>query len=924
MGDRLLGTIDLASSTHANSGSPRLKQAAIEQNARALEGTDFFHLLPQKPFSYRILLPGICLFLSGLTAGIAPEAAGNAWLRWLHPLHPPERFTFTVLEDSPARLIVAQGESWPLSFRLSPGSSHQPETAQFRLDGGKWAEVKRTPGNDSYKLTIPPLQRAARLDFSVGDTRRRMKIIPQSRPGMERAEALIIPPSYTGRSSYMEPMKAGAIPVPEGGKATIRATATRILGKASAQPSGHPVRIEGNTAIIPDILMDKELQEWELSWTDINGLESSSPRHLTLTPIEDMPPRILLHESIGNKFILENTTVQIDIEATDDYGIREAGLSWIGEKSLGDQQKEGTEKVLKTGSPTMPKVEGSMVFRARDLGIAPQRVVIRAFASDYAPDGKKVYSEPLILYILSPERHAEMIRHSLERLSGSLEELSRSMDSISDESKRLLHLDERELTSPETRKRLQGLAQQEQTGRRQLGNIVRQGEAIFREATLNTQIDPDGMRRLMESLQKMSPLPTGAMRDAQKNFEQSADPSNRDSTSGPLRQADVKHELAARIIKEATVAMNTAAQSMEAGTFVARLRYLAGMEESVSRSLASYLQHTVGLAPDELSPSSRRSMEAINALQKANTRDMNWLLEDLGSYRQRTTLPIYGDLYEIMQSSEIVRRMENISEYIAAAQSGIGIEHALLVARSLERWARLLDDNKKKSTPGGGLGGMNNSNEEDISQSAFELLLKIMHIIRKQEDIRIRTRAMEQTRREHPNAPLDSTILADEQDELQADVMDIVSEQTDRETITLLEQCRHAMNDAVDELEGGRTGNVAIAAQTEVIELIYQAASRMNSGSQSGSGSTTLMNMIRQMLGMEADSTHKETSPYSSPGSGTGGAGSSTPDNLPDEKSDQTPIHKTRTVPKSTGSGATDMPEEFRRALDAYNKTLQG
>ena len=32
---------------------------------------------------------------------------------------------------------------------------------------------------------------------------------------------------------------------------------------------------------------------------------------------------------------------------------------------------------------------------------------------------------------------------------------------------------------------------------------------------------------------------------------------------------------------------------------------------------------------------------------------------------------------------------------------------------------------------------------------------------------------------------------------------------------------------------------------------------------------------------------------------------------------------ETRSVPKSTGISADDMPSEFRKALDAYNKTLQ-
>jgi hypothetical protein len=927
LGDRLLGVIDLASSAPDETVSPRLRQAAIVQNAQELAGKDFFSGRPRKPVITRVFLPVFLIVIAGSVFLAFPDAAGNAWRRWANPFHPPERFTFTVLEPLRTRLIVAQGESWPMEFLLSSASSHRPETAHFRLDGGTWNEIGLSPDKTGYRLTLPPLYQATRMEFSAGDTLHRLKIIPQPRPGMERAEAEITPPSYTGRPPYREPMKAGAIPVPEGSTADIRATATRPLLRASSSPDDRPIRIEGKTVTISGISMEREPQEWELSWTDTDGLQTSSPRHLTLTPVEDRPPRVLLHEDLDNKYILENTSIQISIEATDDYGIRETGISWVGEQSLGQSSSPGTstERILKPGSPTTTSITEHMVFRAKDLGISPQRVVIRAFASDYSPHGKRVYSDPFILYILTPERHAEMIRHSLERLIGALEELSRSMDSIGDETKSIL-LADRKSDNKDLREKIPELVQQEQTNRRQLSDLLRQGEAIFREATLNTQIDPDGMKRLMDSIRQMSPLPAGTMRNAQKYFEQAAETVSPQEMESTLKQADREHEQAVEAIKTAIASMNAATKSMEAGTFVARLRHLSKQEESVSRSLASYLQTTVGLLPDELPPAAKRNMEAIDALQKATTRNLGWMLEDLASYRQRATHPIYGDLYEIMQNSEIVRRMENVSEYIASSQSGVGIEHALLLSRALEHWARLLDDSKKTSHATGGGSGMAGSGGGEISQSAFELTLKLMFMIRSQQDIRLRTRAMEEERREHPDQSRDTSGLAREQDELQADTMDIISEQTDRNVIALLEQCRHAMNDAVDELEANRTGGPAIAAQTEVIELIYQAALRMNGGDnrqEENAGTSTLMDMIRQMLGLETDSVHKKTSPSSSPGAGTGSSGTSPEGNTPMPDDDQAPVHKTRSVPKSTGSGVADMPEEFRKALDAYNKTLQ-
>ena len=65
--------------------------------------------------------------------------------------------------------------------------------------------------------------------------------------------------------------------------------------------------------------------------------------------------------------------------------------------------------------------------------------------------------------------------------------------------------------------------------------------------------------------------------------------------------------------------------------------------------------------------------------------------------------------------------------------------------------------------------------------------------------------------------------LAVQQDELQADTSDLILGETNEEVVELLKKCRHAMNDAVDLLEVYNTGGQTLAAQSDVIELIYQA-----------------------------------------------------------------------------------------------------
>lgn len=197
--------------------------------------------------------------------------------------------------------------------------------------------------------------------------------------------------------------------------------------------------------------------------------------------------------------------------------------------------------------------------------------------------------------------------------------------------------------------------------------------------------------------------------------------------------------------------------------------------------------------------------------------------------------------------------------------------------------------------------------------------------------------------------------LAVQQDELQADTSDLIMGETNEEVVDLLKKCRHAMNDAVDLLENYNTGGPTLAAQSEVIELIYLAAKARMSMPGSGEGggkmpkfgegkgmkpgSEALMNMLRQLLGMDSESQSMQQGDSEGEGQGQGqGEGQNGRGNKPgkgaDGKSDMASSQEkgvsnpdtaaeSRSVPKSTGMSADDMPAEFRKALDAYNRTLQ-
>lgn len=163
--------------------------------------------------------------------------------------------------------------------------------------------------------------------------------------------------------------------------------------------------------------------------------------------------------------------------------------------------------------------------------------------------------------------------------------------------------------------------------------------------------------------------------------------------------------------------------------------------------------------------------------------------------------------------------------------------------------------------------------------------------------------------------------LSDQQDELAADVQQLTIEQTHDKVIKLFREVEDAMDEASERLYEHQTDGVTIAAQTDVIEKIYEAAKEKQKQSGSGSGSGgAMMEMMERMMGKgqgEGEGQGKGQKPGDKGGEGMTGesdTGNSDVDGANDGKATE------RRVPKGAGKAGKGLPSEFGDALRAYNR----
>lgn len=165
-----------------------------------------------------------------------------------------------------------------------------------------------------------------------------------------------------------------------------------------------------------------------------------------------------------------------------------------------------------------------------------------------------------------------------------------------------------------------------------------------------------------------------------------------------------------------------------------------------------------------------------------------------------------------------------------------------------------------------------------------------------------------------------SSKLSDRQDELAADVQQLTIEQTQPKVIELFREVEDAMDEASERLYEHQTDGVTIAAQTEVIEKIYEAAKERQSSSGSGSESAggAMMDMLERMMGKEPGQGQGQGEQPGDSG-GEGMTGDSDTGNTDVDGTNEGNVVERR-VPKGAGKAGKGLPAEFGDALRAYNR----
>lgn len=500
-GDRLLGIIEIGADDSEWTRSKTLSQAAISQVSAELRVTDFDKALPKPRFQAL----GSGLFAAGFIilfmAFTIPDPVVNTAARWSAPWMEVERYTFAQPENVNDLVYVARGEDYSVFIPMKEDSPWTPASIKVKLQGRDSFSASLDSESNGYLVKIPSHSDDRNLKLKIGDHRLALNVEPKDRSSVETAGATVHLPGYLKRSQPdTKDVRAGLLTMVQGSSAFVNVSVDRELQAVRSDLTD--ISFEGQDFEIP-VQPQESLDGYSQSvvWTDQFGLSGLSKFDLNVRVVEDEKPGIVIENLSRTKVLLETDTLDFLAQVTDDFGIREVGMEWVGEGDP-DQGSKPTsgEKLFASHSPDQANLQLVGTFSAQDLEISPQPLKVKFFVSDFKPDRERVYSPEYLFYVLNEDQHFQWMTSQLTRWQQDALLVKNKEEQLLKTNQEIRDMSSDQLNDDKVRAKIKTQASAERANGRRLSALSKNGESLLKEAARNSQFGPGTLEDWAEIL----------------------------------------------------------------------------------------------------------------------------------------------------------------------------------------------------------------------------------------------------------------------------------------------------------------------------------------------------------------------------------------------------------------------------------------
>lgn len=342
--------------------------------------------------------------------------------------------------------------------------------------------------------------------------------------------------------------------------------------------------------------------------------------------------------------------------------------------------------------------------------------------------------------------------------------------------------------------------------------------------------------------------------------------------------------------------LNRVLANLEGSTLVKRLKAASRVQLKIGGRIGEFVGDAFGVPDSRVADAVAIELGTLADQEVKGSQNVSLIMDDLQAYFERRQFVQFKTVLDEMKQEDVVGGLRQLGDDLKKEQ-GMSIAQCEFWSDTLDRWAEdLVDPACKGTCPG----------SKSKSSLPPSLVLEVLQILEGEVNLREETRVAEQAKPALVLRDYEAQAgqLSKTQDELHGRVEKVTekilelpdAEQEFGYELKLLGAVAAVMDEATGILVRPETGNPAIAAETEAIELLLRSK-RINPKGGGGGGS--------------------------SPGGGGTGTTQDSALALLGVGLNEKEVKEDHGVSQTTGDSGPTLPEEFRAGLDEYFNRLE-
>lgn len=533
--DEVLSAIDLY--LDEKQKKSRFYEAAVNANLKDVKTTKLRTELddyisqsqPHKFSQFSLLSCGLAAVLALMVAFFLPSESIRTLHFW-NGYEQPNPFTFTI---TPADTTIEHGSEATVSIQYENGYLPNESVLEFKTDVEENYRQRQMQETEDEKFESFGIELTNDVTYRVsmdGFQSKEYRIDVQLQPRFDQLTALVTPPSYTGLpvSEYEYPFSE--ISLYPGSDLNFRGITNKPVQFVRMNSSADTLNFQRSDSVENQFQVSIKPEETDtitFAMTDEEGLRNRNPFRTILNVQEDQYPVIVIQEPTGTVMKTDPSELEIIFQATDDFGLSRADLTWRYLQAFTEEPGTGS---LRLSTPSNGRVTRYQ-WNLEEFDLKPRDQLtfsLRVWDNDQIAGAKMSESSEVILQVPSLTEYFDELDDQERNVQSELEEVSEEFENMEsqyqefmeklrqnpeggfEEQQMLEEVQERQKQIDETVKNLNEQFQQLRNEMEQSNQISEETQQAYRELQqLMEELDDSSLREAMEelyeSLENLSP-----------------------------------------------------------------------------------------------------------------------------------------------------------------------------------------------------------------------------------------------------------------------------------------------------------------------------------------------------------------------------------------------------------------------------------